>query len=817
MKWIKRILLTLISMLLLLVVIGYLWLKSSKPTYNGKLTLPALTAHVDVHFDDYGIPHIYAQNKQDLYTAFGYIHAQDRLFQMEMMRRAGSGTLSEIIGDRMLKADMLFRSLGLVEYAKESTAHLERQKDSPMYSDIEAYLKGINLFIEQGKTPPEFNIIGIEKRPFTVEDMFYITGAMSFSFSQAQRSEPVVDFIHRNLREDYLKDIALWHDSTESFIRTNDFNIAQRGLGNNEKAKYAQVSTAMAKLTQEIESLLPIAPLDGSNAWVLSGKKTKSGEVIFCNDTHIGYMIPQTWYEAHLHCPDFELYGHFMAAVPFALVGRNQQLSWGLTMLLNDDMDFYYEKPSDNIPHHYLYDNEYREAKVKEHVIKIKDKADTTIQIVETMHGPIINHVFDDMNGEVPISMYWTYTKFQNKTMDAFYGMNNSLNLKSFASHLPKIHAPGLNVNYGDKEGNIAWWGCASLIQRPAEINSFTILDGSTSSTYPLGFYNFATNPKCINPEWNYIYSANDWPQALKVNEGDSAQLLWYPGYYKPQYRADRIREMLETRDDWDSESIQQVMNDYSNKADAQLMSLWYNDLKASGILDDARYTSYNSLFNWKGEYDPEQSQPTLFTKMLYHYLRLTMEDEIGEDLFELLLQTHLVQRTHTHLYRQENSKWWDIVSTPEKETRNDIMVMAFEQSITELQSQFGNDSNNWSWQNACSLELKHPLGTVPVIGKLFSISPKAVYGGNETVMQSGFKLNANGVYGVSYGSQMRIIVDFAHVDSTLNVTPSGNSGHILSRHYRDQAPLYRERQFRPQWMSKERVNHFRLLQLLPE
>ncbi|HEY8404968.1 MAG TPA: penicillin acylase family protein [Flavobacteriales bacterium] len=817
MKWIKRILVSLIVVVLLLIVAGYFWLKSSAPDYSGQLELAHLAEPVDVYFDEYGIPHLYAQNKQDLYTAFGYIHAQDRLFQMEMMRRVGSGTLSEIIGRKALKTDMLFKTLGLVEYAQASAEFVESQKGSPMYNDLMAYLKGVNLFIEHGKTPPEFALIGIEKRPFTLEDMFYITGAMSFSFSQAQRSEPIVDFIYRNLGEDYLRDIALWHDSTESYIRTNEYTIAQKEEDASMRLKYAQVSTELAKITQEIESMLPMAPLDGSNAWVLNGQKTKSGEVLFCNDTHIGYTLPQTWYEAHLSCPNFEMYGHFMAGIPFALVGRNRDLSWGLTMLLNDDMDFYYEKRSADNPLLFLYDGEYMQAEVKQHTIKIKGEADTTIQVIHTIHGPIINEVFEGMNSDVPISMYWTYTKKVNRTMNAFYGLNNANDLKTFASHLPDIHAPGLNVNYGDKLGNIAWWGCASLIKRPTEINSFTILDGTTSSTYPLGFYDFSVNPKCINPEWNYIYSANDWPQALKVGGDDSLQLLWYPGYYKPQYRADRIREVLETRNDWDSESIQQLMNDYTNKADASLMSLWHDDLIKSGVLNEERYVPYHDLFNWNGEYAPHLAQPTLFNKILYHYLRLTVEDEIGEELFHLLLQTHLVQRTHTHLYRQNQSKWWDNVNTPSKETREEIIVQAFKVSVNELENQFGKNIQNWQWKNACTLELRHPLSVVPVLGKLFTIAAKPVYGGNETVMQSGFKLNGTGTYNIIHGSQMRIIVDFAHVDSTLNITPSGNSGHLMSKHYDDQATMYRDRQFRPQWMNKERVEHFNLIKLLPE
>lgn len=821
MKWLKRILISLLVIILLVCVSGYFWLRSSKPQYTGELKVSGIQSPVNVHFDDFGIPHIYAENKHDLYMAFGYLHAQDRLFQMEMMRRAGSGRLSEIIGRAVLKVDVLFRTTGLVEYAKESAAYIESQKGTPMYDDITAYLSGINQFISEGDTPPEFSIIGIEKTPFTIEDMFYITGAMSFNFSQAQRTEPVIDHVFRNYGNQYLHDLGIWHDSTESYIRTNH-GILKNQLQQGNKVleggvsilpQKSEVATQFAMAMLEIERLLPIAPLEGSNSWVLSGKKTKSGEVLFCNDTHIGYMLPQTWYEAHLNAPEFEMYGHFMAGIPFALVGRNQQLSWGLTMLLNDDMDFYYEKNSPENLDAFLYDGEYIQGNIANHAIKIKGESDTTIQVVSSRHGPIINGIFEGMSQSQPISMFWSYTRIPNRTMDALYGMNNSKNIASFEKNLPLIHGPGLNVNYGDKQGNVAWWGCAALMERRDSINSFTILDGTDSKNDLLGYYSFDVNPKCINPEWGYIYSANDWPQALNISKTDSTKTLWYPGYYKPQYRADRIRELLEPKNDWDTESIKTVMNDHTSRSDAKLIRLWKKELeKVQAFKDSVYFRQFDDLFNWNGEYEPINPSPTFYNKMLYHYLRLTLEDELGKDLFGLFMQSHHVQRSHTFLYHQKDSPWWDNVHTEGKETRQDIIYQAFCQSIDELKAQFGSNPSVWSWRKACSLELRHPLGEVAILKPIFTVGAEPVYGGNETILQSGFKLDSRGVYKVFYGSQMRIIVDFAHVDSTINITPSGNSGHVMSRHYTDQAKLYRDMKFRPQWMSRERVSHYKSL-----
>jgi len=826
MKWLKGIILTILIVAALGIAAGYLWLRSSKPTYDGNLSLPGLQQPVQVYFDEYGVPHIYAQNNHDLYLAFGYIHAQDRLFQMELLRRAGGGNLAEIIGRPMLKVDKMFRTLGLTEYSKESADYFQTQKGTQMYDDAMAYLEGVNSFIKNGKTPPEYLIIGIEKKPFTVEDIYLITGAMSFSFSQAQKTEPVVDFISKQLGNRYLEDIGLWHDSKETYIRSNNgiqkIDSLKPEVNENKNNVPIQIGSNHEKtlldfavIAAEIESLLPFAPLEGSNSWVVSGQKTKNKKVIFCNDTHIGYMLPQTWYEAHLNAPEFELYGHFMGGVPFALVGRNRNLSWGVTMLLNDDMDFYSEKINPENPNQIWENDHWQDVKKINHLIHIKGEQDTTIEIRITRHGPIVNDAFDGLKNQDPISMFWSYTRIANRTVDAFYGMNHTDNMKDFQSHLNKIHAPGLNINYGDRSGNVAWWACASLLKRPTHVNSWTMLDGASGADEPQGFYPFEFNPSCINPDWGYIYSANDWPQYL-IAQGDTNQ-LWYPGYYKPQDRANRIRLLLESKNDWDLESIQSVMNDDINTANSDLMAVWFAELGENKTFRDSTYLrQFNEVFNWDGSYSPNNPSPTFFNAMLYFVMRNAMQDELGAERFKLFLDTHQAQRAQNKLINTKKSPWWDDTRTDSTETRQNIIFKSYCETIDLLTEKFGTNPKIWTWRKSSSLELKHPLGEVALFRPLFNIGPSPNYGGNETILQSGFKLDSTAEFKVFFGSQMRIIVDFANVDSSLNITPSGNSGHLLSKHYSDQAELYRNKKFRVQWMNSEKIRTFEPLTLIP-
>jgi penicillin amidase len=800
MKWIKRIILAVLFLIVALVIFVFYKGNSTAPQYDGQLDLDGLNEAVVVKYDQTGIPHIEAKNKADLYTAFGYVHAQDRLFQMELLRRAGSGRLAEIIGEPMIKVDKMFHTIGLPQYAEQSAKSLRQDQNSPMYRDIICYLNGINAFIAKGEFSPEFMLMGFEPKPFTVEDLYAITGAMSFSFSQAQKTEPVISAIATTYDSTYLNDIGLWHQTAEGFIPNNFPDKINQELDS--------TIMSLSALFQEVHEALPFSPLQGSNAWVVGGKRTKSGDVMFCNDTHIGYLVPQTWYEAYLTCPDFEMYGHFMAAVPFALVGRNADLSWGLTMLLNDDMDFYYEKiEGDSV----YYQGQRAAIETREVEIKVKDAENVKFTIRSTPHGPIVNDAFDGISAdERPVSMRWIYTEKENKTVHAFYQMNNANDMATFETALPLIHAPGLSINYGDKAGNIAWWACAQLIHRPAHVNSWTILDGASGNDDWQEFIDFKYNPRSINPERGFIYSANNWPEkfdyVVQTAQGNmSVDSVWYPGYYKPEYRGDRITKLLSSRKDWDMESMKKVMTDTKSDADETVMLRFKTILnKVIDFNGDPQYIPYKELWPWDGQYLREDYRPTFFTKMLYHYLHGACADELGEEGFKMFLTTHQIQRAQGVLIEQETSPWWDDVNTKDKkETRADIIKAAFDKTLNELNDQFGSNPKIWNWRKACSLELKHPLGEVAMLRPFFNVGPQPVDGGNETIMQSGFLLNETGEYKVFFGSQMRIIVDFADVANGINMTPCGQSGHLFSKHYNDQFERYCNKEFRPQYMRK--------------
>ncbi|MFM9005324.1 MAG: penicillin acylase family protein [Flavobacteriales bacterium] len=800
---VKKILVVIIVLVCSLILGGYFWLRSSRPAYEGTISIAGLSNPVNVHFDDFGVPHIEAENNHDLFMAFGYVHAQERLFQMEMMRRAGSGTLAEIIGQPMIKVDRIFLTLGMKESAEQSAALFENKKGTPMYEAIKSYLDGVNYFIEHGPTPPEFSIIGITKRKFEPIDLYYITGAMAFNFGMAQKTEPVVDYIAKHFGEEHLYDIGLFH-SKETSIPTTPHDSA-----------YLNSVLGLAKAFEETEAIMPFATLNGSNAWAVSGAKTASGEVIVSNDTHIGYMIPQTWYEAHLKSPEFEMSGHYLAGVPFALIGRDRYKAWGVTMLLNDDMDFYTEQPSSGDSISFLYEGNYEPCKQKSYAIRVKGLPDTTIHVRVTRNGPIINDIFKLLPSQ-PVSVKWTYTQLENRNLEAFWQMNNARDIQSFEQGLSLVHAPGLSINYGDAEGHIAWWAAARFTERGQQVNSWTILDGSKVEHAWKSYYPFEMNPRCIDPASGYIYSANDWPDDLLKYASDTNHTpLFYPGYYKPQYRADRIRTLLEPENKWTLEKMKGLINDCRSETDEQLLEEWTAILSNSTLQYDQRFVKLKESLDWNGEYNPELVAPTLFNRLLYHSMRLAMEDEVGHELFKLYLTTHQFQRSIRALNDHPNSPWWDNVHTTTQESRNDILQAAFEAAYEELERTFGSDVQQWTWGKSASVELKHPLGEVAMLRPFFSIGQRSVWGGNETIHQAGFYLDSTSYAKVFFGSQMRTMVDFSDVDNGLNITPSGQSGHLLSKHYDDQASLYAQRDFRPQTLRIE--PSWRTLKLVPQ
>ncbi|MEY4135555.1 MAG: hypothetical protein RL386_1905 [Bacteroidota bacterium] len=798
-KTAMRILKKIAVALLLLVFIGavasMVFLQKAKPRLKGTTELSGIGADVEVYFDEFGVPHIYANSEEDAHVALGYVHAQDRLFQMEMIRRLSKGQLAEILGPDLLKADRLFRTLGLAELAKKSAAEFNALPDNdPMKKATLAYFRGINAFMEKGPTPLEFTLLGIPKRPFTIEDTYSIFGYMAFSFAMAFRTDPLVEMIRERHGQAYLDDLDVHWTPGSATIPSFGRNPLGEGL-------------SQAPGLESILSAFPVAPWIGSNAWVIGPQKTKSGKVIFSNDTHMGFAQPSVWYEAHLEYPGGGLYGSHLAGVPFAIPFHTRDFAVGMTMLENDDIDLFREKLNPENPAQVWFRDHWEDLAVRLEVIKVKGQKEVVLEVKSSRHGPFINDVFDEVKRltDEPVAAWWTFRELPNASLRAIYNMSRAKSFEEVRAAAALGNAPGLNIMYGDKDGNIAWWAMARLPRRPAHVNSKLLLDGSSGVDEILGYLDFSENPQSENPPSGYVYSANNQP--------DSTGGIYHPGYYLPRDRAQRIIRLLEGENAWDLQKAQQMILDNQSAVAPALVDVIVRNARPN---TDLERKCLNILKNWDGGSGLDAVAPTIYAKMVFLISEKTFLDELGGPDFENFLGTHLYKRSLQVLLEKDTSAWYDNVKTNKvRESRSDIIDAAFHQGISELGQQLGQETDQWKWGKVHTLEHPHALGQVPLLAKIFNVGPFPVPGNTEVINNLMFKPNGSGKYAVTAGPAKRRIVDFSDVEHSVNVLPSGQSGNLLSPHYDDQARLFAEGKFRLQKMNKSEITAAKSKRLL--
>lgn len=770
MNFIKKSLKIILLLIVLIVVGAWLYSRTYYPDYSGELELENLSDEVTVYFDEVGVPHIEAQNQQDAYTALGYVHAQDRLWQMELIRRIAAGRLSEIFGKDLLKTDVFFAGLGIEEAAEKSIAALD--KNSEPYLLTQAYLNGINQFINEGKTPLEFSLVGVEKENYTIKDVYNVFGYMAFSFAVAHKTDPLLTEIKEKLGDAYFNEIM-----------TTDLNDLTINKYETKEIK-GELSAAVSKLMDK----LPVSTFIGSNSWVIAPEKTKNGKVLFANDPHIGFSQPSVWYENHIKTPDFEIYGFNIALMPFPLLGHNREYAYGLTMLANDDLNFYIEENKVDDENQYKTSNGYKFYALRSKTIKIKDEADTTFSVKVSKHGPIMNGIISHMNDDRPIAMHWLYTQLENEQLDVSYEMSHANSLNSFRNAVSKIHAPGLNVMYGDAKGNIAWFASAKLYQLRDSLSSKLYLDGASGNDEITEFLPFDENPQAINPSWNYVYSANNQP--------DSVRGKLYPGYYQPQDRAKRITTLLNQKNDFTKQDVEQMIYDVQSATVSDIAK----DLLQNVNREDLSASQKKALFileSWNGDYQKTAIAPTIYNRFLYEVLAATYKDELG-DSFTLFINSQLQDQALPIQINRENSIWWDNVKTKNNtETRNEIITNSFLSAYSFLENQLGENVDNWMWKRVISLEHEHAIGKAGgVLRSIFNVGPFETIGGNEVINNQIFQLDSTGVYKITAGPSTRRVIDFSDIENSSAILPTGQSGNVFSDHYKDQAQKFVDGEF---------------------
>ncbi|MDC1343083.1 penicillin acylase family protein [Flavobacteriaceae bacterium] len=764
----------------LVFVAAWLYSRTLYPTYEGELSLENLSENVTVHFDENGVPHINAETQKDAYTALGYVHAQDRLWQMELIRRIAPGRLSEIFGDKLVETDVFFAGLGLVEDANESIAKIDINSEA--YKLTIAYLDGVNQFVEEGATPIEYNLIGLKKTKFTVNDVYNVFGYMSFSFAIAQKTDPLLQEIKEKLGDNYLAELEIPIYSNTALLKSEKNPIV--------KASFAKAMTAMYEQ-------LPISPFIGSNSWVIAADKTKNGKVIFANDPHIGFSQPSVWYQSHIKTPDYEMYGYSLALTPFPLLGHNRDYAYGLTMFENDDVDFYIEKNNPENLNEYETPTGFSTYKTVQKTIKIKGAPDTTFTVKISRHGPIMNNLLKQIDDQRPIAMQWIYKKTDNQILDVGYQISHAKSLHDFKEGAKLLHAPGLNMMYGDAKDNIAWIASGKLYKYRDSINTKLYLDGASGKDEILSYVDFEDNPQSINPASNYVYSSNNQP--------DTIAGVLYPGYYLPEDRGQRIEQLLEVKNDWTQEDVQQMIFDVTSPVVPQVIANLVASIKTENFTKNEQEALQN-LKDWNGEYKKEDTAPTIYNRFLYEFLEGTFKDELGES-FPMFMQTPLMKKMIAVQAKKAVSVWFDDVTTEPKETKSDIVQRSFINAISFLENQLGDTVSLWSWSKVISVEHGHALAAGgETLRKIFNVGPFSMDGGNEVINNQLFTLNETGIYKVKAGPSTRRVIDFSNIENSVSILPTGQSGNIFSKHYKDQAQKYLNGEFVKTMLNKDEI-----------
>jgi len=782
MKNLKKFLLVILTLILILILALVVYYFYSKPTYEGEQKLKNIQNKTTVYYDDFGVPHIYANSQKDAMIALGYVHAEDRLWQMELLRRIAPGRLSEMFGSKLLKTDQFFAGLGIDENSEKAITKLD--KNSEAYQLAMAYIDGINQYMEEGKTPVEFQILGLKKDKFTLKDVYNIFGYMSFSFAMAQKTDPLLTDIQNKLGSEYLKDFGL--DGSLGTTQIKNFD--------GKTIEYAEISKSIASLLDNS----PVPAFIGSNSWVIAPQKTKNGKVIFANDPHIAFSQPCTWYEAHIVVPEYEIYGYYLAGTPFPLLAHNRDYAYGLTMFENDDLDMFQEEDNPNNKNQYKTANGFQNYIIRKEIIKIKDSSDVVFEVRETQHGPIMNDLLDGIKGAKPVAMSWIYTQQKNQILEAVYSLSHSKNWDDFRKGVSLIAAPGLNIMYGDAKGNIAWNTSGKLYKSDKSINSNFILNGTNGIDDQKEFQDFSKNPHAINPSWNYIYSANNQPEAV---DG-----YLYPGYYLPQDRAKRISSLLQPKNNWTKEDVGAMLNDNTSSITPSISANLIAALDSKSFSSNEK-KAISILKKWNGSNNLKDIAPTIYQKWIYQYLKNTFQDELGEADFNMLLSTHIVKQIIEPQSRNENSIWWDDVATKsKKETRTEILNRSFHEAIVGLENQLGKDINSWTWNRVHTLEHQHPLGQVAALRSVFNVGSFEVPGATEVINNLFFNFTNNGVYQVKGGPSTRRVIDFSDIENSMSILPTGQSGNPFSKHYNDQAEMYNTGKFRKMKLNKEEI-----------
>lgn len=733
------------------------WLYTSLPNIDTTYRVAGVTAPIDIVRDAYGIPHIYAQSAGDAYFALGFVHAQDRLWQMEMMRRHARGRLAEVLGDRALASDRLMRVLGLARLA-------EAQYDAlapPLREALEAYAAGVNAWRQTHRwaLPPEFLFLGFAPEPWRPSDSLLWGKVMAMRLSGNWQDELLRARLSHKLPAD--KAARLWPERPPDAVQ--QLSRLPGLLGDRALADLAA-------------ALPPLAPVPGaSNAWVIAGTHTGSKKPILANDPHLSFTAPILWYLARVETPELTLVGATVPGVPFLVLGHNGHIAWGMTTTQADLQDLFVEQVEPGDESRYRTPDGARPFATRTEVIRVRGGADVSLTVRATRHGPVISDVATAAQGIAgagkALALAATYLRDDDRTPEALFRLNRARTWEEFLDALKDFHAPVQNIHYADTAGNIGFVAPGRVPVRKSG-QGWVPSPGWTGEADWIGWVPFEHLPKLLNPPEGRIVSANN-----KIVADDYPYFLshdWAPGY-----RARRIHQILDEEKAQSLDNQARIQRDIVSLMAQELLPLM-TDVKPAKELHAKVLIK---MREWSGSMARRQPEPLIFSYWLRELNRALYADELGE-LFPRYFD--LRPRFVAGVLRGDRA-WCDDVTTPDPEDCPSRVVLALERAVGALAKTRDVPFVRWRWGDAHRARFAHPLFSgLPIVGGYADLAIDSD-GAEDTINRGASRVDdERAPFAAVHGPGMRAIYDLGNLAQSRFMIATGQSGNPLSPHYRD-------------------------------
>ena len=746
--------LSILSVIVVLVaVFANAYINKSKPLEAGEHEVSFIDEQVIVTRDKDGVPHIKAASDEDLYRAQGYVQAQDRLFQMDLARRQASGRLAEVIGEKAIDTDKLFRTFSLRDAAEASyDGYGEHAKNVMGW-----YAEGVNAFIEEAKADKklsyEFALLGYEPEEWTYFDSLTIGKYMAYDLGGKWQPQAFRHWAINEYSEDKMKDLFITYpENAESIMTANKEN---------------NVEVAGAFLPE----LSP--PEDnGSNNWVVSGEKTASGKPLLADDPHLGLSTPSVWYQMHLQSPDQNVEGVIFAGVPGIILGNNEDVAWGVTNVGPDVQDLYIETPHPTEKNQFKYDGKWEQAEVRDETIKVKGEDDIPYEVVVTRHGPIISDImYKDEDPDALFSMQWTALE-PTLEFEAILEMNKSSDWEGFEKALEKFHAPAQNFVFASTDGTIAYKANGRIPIRK-QGDAQLAVPGDSSEYGWNGYVPYDELPRVVNPDEGFIATANN-------EVVDETYPHHITKFWAQPYRYERIAEVLREGDNFTAQDMMDLQMDQKNLYAAEFLDSMIESVQNKDETGDYKDT-LSMLQKWDQVDSKESSAPLIFHKWMKQLQIDMFRDEMPADVYELMPgKNQITDELLRKGYSGEESVWLD-----EHQGVDQWVYDSFSNAMKSIANDFGDKQKKWSWGEYHQLTFPHPLASAsPIFEKFLNPEKQPIGGSNITVQAASFKDDGS----VNHGASWRFVADLEDLTKTYHVVGPGQSGHIKSKWFHDQA-----------------------------